>query len=198
MDPKIVPANENISADKLEQLPKITGSVYITYQASGELAESHAEKPKTYPEGRDRRPQDTAAFSPGLTREQESRHKGSAAGNQPGNAAVWRFLTKLFPGVGEATTPSPNQAGHVLEDNVDTQNRCAGQSCFCVTPPVSKARPLEVTELQLQGPHLPVPYHVDPATALLHSLESWKDMLCSLGEMSQNRSIYPKSAFFDN
>lgn len=127
--PKIVLAHENISADKLEQLPKITGSVYITYQASGELEESHAEKPEIYPEGQDRRSQDIAAFSPGLTREQESSHKGSAAGHQPGNAA-WRFLTRLLVLV-RPPHPLPTRQGMPLrimqKHRINVQGRAASE-----------------------------------------------------------------------
>lgn len=44
----MVLANDTMSADKWEQLPKITGSVCITHQALGELEESHAEKPEIH------------------------------------------------------------------------------------------------------------------------------------------------------
>lgn len=77
----MVLANKTISADKWERLPKVIVSVYMTHQDSGEMEESQAEKPEIHIDGQDRSSQDTAAFAPGLTKEQESRQKGSPYGN---------------------------------------------------------------------------------------------------------------------
>lgn len=66
---------------------KSLGVLTSPTQASGELEDSHAGKPELHPEGQDRRSQDPAAFAAGFTSRQESMHKGSPAGNQPGNAA---------------------------------------------------------------------------------------------------------------
>lgn len=119
------------------------GGVYITYQASSELEDSHTEKPETHPEGQDRRSQDTAAIAPGLTSGQESRQKGSPAGNQLGNAAG-HFLPRLFAGIDVATIPSPNQdraSNGGCWGHITLVSRVELLLCDTprVSPPVSKA-----------------------------------------------------------
>lgn len=103
-------ANENTHADKWEPLPKLTGSVFIIYQASDELEEARAEKPVIHPKGQDRRSEAIAVFPLGLTGEPASREKCGPAGNRPGSTA-WDFLTRRFTRVGTATIPVPCRQG---------------------------------------------------------------------------------------
>ena len=47
-DPRMILANDTVSADKWERLPKLTGRVSITHQA---LGEPHVEKPEIHTGG---------------------------------------------------------------------------------------------------------------------------------------------------